>query len=297
MTDIPDRIGPFRLLRRIGRGGLAEVFLAEQVGASGFSKPVALKRLLPELAGRADLERALIAEAVLGARLAHRNLVQVLGLATDRGGYYAVLEYVDGADLDALLTSAPVAPELALLVGEELALALDFVHRAEDASGRPLGLVHRDVSRSNVLVSREGEVKLADFGLAKATRLADVTHGNLRKGTFAYMSPEQVAGEPLGPTSDQFSLGVLLAELLTGERPFDGDTPHATMENIRRAEPPALAGLAQELRALLHRCLAAQPEQRFPSAELLRRELAELRRRHPPAAPPDLAAWVRRAAR
>jgi serine/threonine-protein kinase len=189
-----------------------------------------------ELSGHAELERALIAEAILGARLAHRNLVSVLGLATDGGSYYAVLEYVDGGDLAALAGRAPLSPPLALQVGEELALALDFVHRVVDGGGRPLGLIHRDVSPSNVLVSIEGEVKLADFGLAKATLLADVTRGNLRKGTFAYMSPEQVVGEPLDATSDQFSLGILLAELLTGRRPFDGVSAHATMENIRRAE-------------------------------------------------------------
>lgn len=299
MTNLPARIGPYRVLRRIGRGGIAEVFLAEQVGASGFSKRVAVKRLLPELAGHAELERALIAEATLGARLAHRNLVSVLGLAVDGGSYYAVLEYIDGGDLAALAAraGAPLPPALALLVAEELALALDFVHRAADDGGRPLGLIHRDVSPSNVLVSVEGEVKLADFGLAKATLLADVTRGNLRKGTFAYMSPEQVAGEPLGATSDQFSLAILLVELMTGHRPFDGDTAHATMENIRRADAPDLAGLPQPLPALLRRCLARDPAERFATAELLRAELAMLRRALWPAAPPDLAAWVRAADR
>ncbi len=293
MSNLPPRIGPYRVLRRIGRGGIAEVFLAEQVGASGFSRRVAIKRLLPGLAGHAELERALIAEATLGARLAHRNLVSVLGLAVDGGSYYAVLEHLDGGDLAGLVARAgPPSPALALLVAEELALALDFVHRAADAGGRPLGLIHRDVSPSNVLVSIEGEVKLADFGLAKATLLADVTRGNLRKGTFAYMSPEQVAGEPLGPTSNQFSLGILLAELLTGRRPFDGDTAHATMENIRRADPPALAELPAPLRDLLHRCLAPLPAERFATAELLRGELAALRRTSWHAALPDLARWV-----
>jgi eukaryotic-like serine/threonine-protein kinase len=293
MSNHPPRIGPYRLLRRIGRGGIAEVFLAEQVGASGFCKRVAIKRILPELSGHAELERALIAEARLGARLTHRNLVSVLGLAVDGGSYYAVLEHVDGGDL-AALASAPLSPALALLVAEELALALDFVHRAVDEGGRPLGLIHRDVSPSNVLVSVEGEVKLADFGLAKATLLADVTHGNLRKGTFAYMSPEQVAGEPLDATSDQFSLAILLAELLTGRRPFDAETAHATMENIRRADRPDLADVPAPIAALLRRCLAPRPSERFATAELLRRELALLRRAVWPASSPDLAAWVAR---
>jgi serine/threonine-protein kinase len=179
--------------------------------------------------------------------------------------------------------------ELTLLVGEELCLGLDHLHRASDERGLPLGLVHRDVSPSNVLVSRAGEVKLGDFGIAKATALADLT-GGTRKGKYAYMSPEQLAGEPLTPASDQFALAVLLVELATGVRPFDADTPLATMDNVRRGARPDLSHLGQDVAVLLGRALDVDPARRFASCEAMRRALVAARRA--PAGLPELAAWL-----
>jgi serine/threonine-protein kinase len=291
-----ERIGPYRIVRKLGQGGMAQVFLAMGYGASGFEKRVAIKMLLPELEQSAELTRALIEEARLGAQLTHQNLVQVQQLGVADGRYYVVMDYVDGQDLATLARRGPPPPELALLVGEELARALDYVHRVSDEAGRPLGLVHRDVSPSNVLCSRAGEVRLGDFGVAKATLLADITRGNVRKGKYAYMSPEQVAGEPLTSASDQFSLGVTLYELLAGQRPFDGEGVHDTMEKVRRAEPPEVAGLPVAARALVLRCLSQRPAARFASAEELRRALAEARRAFPEAGEPALAAWVAGAA-
>jgi eukaryotic-like serine/threonine-protein kinase len=271
---------------------MAEVFLARAHGASGFARAVAVKTLVPELVGTAELERALIHEACLAGGLSHRGLVAVLGLGVDDGVYYVVMEYVDGGDLATLGGGAALPLPLALLVGEELALALDHVHRAGDARGLPLGLVHRDVSPSNVLVSRAGEVKLGDFGIAKATALADLTGAGTRKGKYAYMSPEQLAGEPLDAASDRFSLGVTLVELALGVRPFDGETPLATMENVRHGRLPDLAGLPDDVAALARRALAIDPRERFPSTEALRQAIAAARRRQPPASLPDLAAWI-----
>jgi serine/threonine-protein kinase len=271
---------------------MAQVFLAVAFGASGFEKRVAIKLLLPELEHSPELVRALIEEARLGAQLTHKNLVQVHQLGVADGKYYVVMDFVDGCDLATLARRGRPPPELALLVGEELARALDYVHRVTDEAGRPLGLVHRDVSPSNVLISRSGEVKLADFGVAKATLLADITRGNVRKGKYAYMSPEQVGGEPLTAASDQFSLGVTLFELLSGRRPFDGDGPHDTMERVRRADPPDASSLPEVVRDLILRCLSRDPAARFPSVEELRRALAEARRAFPPVGEPDLAAWA-----
>ena len=189
---------------------MAEVFLAVAYGASGFEKRVAIKTLRPELEGSGELERLLIEEARLGARLAHRNLVGVHELGVAEGRYYVRMDHVDGADLAWLLGRERPPAELSLWIAGELALALDCVHAATDDEGRPLGLVHRDVSPSNVLLSRRGEVFLGDFGIAKATLLQDVTRAGVRKGKYAYMSPEQVSGKPLGPASDLFGLGVLL---------------------------------------------------------------------------------------
>lgn len=286
-------IGPYALVRTLGRGGMAEVHLAIAHGASGFARKVAIKTLVPELWGTPELERALIHEARLAGRLAHRNLVAVLGLGVDDGVYYVVMEYVDGGDLAALSRGRVLGVPLALLVAEEIALGLDHVHRAVDDRGLPLGLVHRDVSPSNILVSRAGEPKLGDFGIAKATALADLT-GGTRKGKYAYMSPEQLAGDPLTPATDQWSLAVTLLELATGVRPFDADTPLAVMERIRAGavDPAALAALPPEVVEAVTVALAPAARDRFPSMAALRSELAAARRGQHAVALPDLAAWV-----
>jgi eukaryotic-like serine/threonine-protein kinase len=288
MVTLPLRIGPYQVLRKLGQGGMAQVLLALAVGASGFQKHVALKTLLPELVGDGELERLLIEEARLMAGLSHRGLVQVHDLGVDDGVYYVRLDWVDGVDLRAL---RPLPVELVLLIAEELAAVLAYVHAACDAQGRPLGLVHRDVSPSNVLVSRSGEVRLADFGLAKATRLRDVTRANQRKGTYAYMSPEQAAGEPLSAASDQFSLGATLYELATGRRPFEADTVHGTLDAIARSEPD-LEALPPALRPLLGRCLGRAASSRYASMAELGHAIAAARLHVAPVGPLDLAARV-----
>jgi serine/threonine-protein kinase len=292
--DLPRQLGPYRLLRRLGQGGMAEVYLARAYGASGFEKRVAIKVLLPELRGHGESERALIAEARLGARLAHRNLVGVHDLGTDGGIYYVRMDYVDGPDLATLLRAGRPEPALALLLIEEVAQALAYMHRATDEAGRPLGLVHRDVSPANVLISRDGEVKLADLGIAKATLLADVTRGNVRKGKYAYMSPEQVAGEPLTRCSDQFALGTTLAELLCGRRPFDGETVMQTMDLIRAAAPPDLSGLPAPQRELISRCLARHPADRFPDDAVLFDAIRRAQQGLPRVSLQDLARHIKR---
>lgn len=265
------------------------MFLARSVGASGFEKPVAIKRLREEFREDGELERLLIEEAKQGARLRHRNLVAVHDLGVD-DGYYVVMEWIDGADL-ARLGVAPAG--LALAIAAEIAEALSYIHSLRDERGRPLGLVHRDVSPSNVLVSRSGEVKLSDFGIAKATKLAETTQASIRRGKYAYMSPEQVRGEPLTFQSDQFGFGILLHELLTGTRPFDGASPVETMDRIREAVPPDFSALDPDLANILHRALAASPADRFESAENLARSLVTARWQRPPTTAHDLAAWVR----
>ena len=281
-------LGPYELVRPLGRGGMGEVFLAYAHGASGFRRAVAIKTLAPELVGEPALEQALIREAALAARLHHQNLVAVTGLGLDDGVYYVVMELVDAGDLAAHLTGPMPAP-LALYVVCELALGLDHLHDARDDRGLPLGIVHRDVSPHNVLVSTTGDVKLADFGVAKATALADLTAAGARRGKYGYMSPEQLAGEPLGPASDQFGLGVTLVELVTGKRPFGGDTPWATMQAIRAGAldlPAELGDLADIART----ALAVDPHARHPSIAAMRARLVPLG----PAGPVELAAWLRR---
>jgi serine/threonine-protein kinase len=288
-------LGPYELVSRIGQGGMAEVWRARAFGASGFEKTVVLKMLLPELQGDAQHERMFIEEARLHARLNHQNLVQLHELSTADGRYYVRLDWVDGADLATLLGHKPMSEPLALYVAEQLALALDYLHRVTDDGGRPLGLVHRDVSPQNVLLSVEGEVKLTDLGIAKATALKETTRAGVRKGKYAYMSPEQVSGRALTAASDQFALGVTLFELLTGGRPFDGATPLETMDKVREAAPPALDAVSEDLKALLLKALQRDSAARFESSEALRQSLSAARLRRPPVGPPDLARWVREA--
>jgi serine/threonine-protein kinase len=272
---------------------MAEVHLALAHGASGFERHVAIKRLAPELAGDPDLERALIREATLGGTLHHRNLVAVLGLGVHDGGYYVVMEYVDGTDLARHLHGALPEP-LALHIVHELALGLGYLHAVTGATGLPLGLVHRDVGPANVLVSTTGDVKLGDFGIAKATALADLTAAGARKGRYAYMAPEQLAGEPVTGAADQFGLGVTLVELVTGARPFTGELPWSLRDAILAGPPhAALAGLAPDLAAIAARTLAFDARDRFASIDELRGAIAEAQRLRPPVTALDLGGWVR----
>ena len=289
---MPATLGPYQLVRRLGRGGMAEVHLAIAHGASGFERRVAIKTLAPEHAGEPELERALIREATLAGRLHHRNLVAVTGLGVADGRYYVVMEYVDGGDLAGLLDGSPLPGSLALHIASEVALGLAHLHAVTDEHGLPLGLVHRDIGPANVLVSTTGDVKLADFGIAKATALADLTAAGTRKGTYAYMAPEQLAGEPVDAASDQFGLAVMLVELVTGHRPFAGDTPWVTMDAIRRGDAD-LGAMAADLAAIARRALAVAPADRYASMTELCAALTEARRSREPVGPVELGRWVR----
>ncbi|MDX2012964.1 MAG: serine/threonine-protein kinase [Myxococcaceae bacterium] len=261
---VPCGFGPFELTERLGIGGMAEVFKATAFGASGFEKTVALKLLREEYVGEPTWERMFLEEARLQARLSHRGLVQAHDYGSVEGRPWVRLDFVDGLDVAALRGDASLAPPLSCFIMTEVLTALAALHAATDERGRPLGLVHRDVSATNVLVSRLGEVKLGDFGIAKATLLKDQTQGGIRKGSYAYMSPEQVAGRALTSASDVFSAGVLLVELLTGHRPFDGPTPVETMERIRAATAPSVEGVPAPLLDTVNGMLALEPSARGP---------------------------------
>ncbi len=289
--NLPAQLGGYRVLARIGSGGMAEVFAGERVGASGFRKPVAIKALLPERADEPELQRQLIAEAKLGATLHHANLVEVLDLGVDDGRYFMVMERVDGLDLRRALVRSRPAPGVALAIVDAVAAALAHLHRARDERGRPLGIVHRDVTPSNILLSRQGEVKLADYGIAKATAHASQTAAGVVRGKFAYLSPEQVEGAALSGGSDQFALGVVAVELLTGSRPFEADDVATTLERIRRAAP-RLDGVPESLQPMLRRVLARVPAERFEGMDELRRALAAARAGLEPAGDASIAAWV-----
>ena len=292
LDDLPATLGPYRVLRRLGAGGMAEVLLGQAVGASGFSRLVAIKRPLRSYRDHDELTRLLIAEARVGSRIHHRNLVAVHDLGFHEGSYYVVMDFVDGADLGSLRRRSQPSVDLAAHLVAEVLLGLHHLHRLPDEHGRPLGLVHRDVSPSNVLISSSGEVKLADYGIVKATRLAGNTAANIRRGKFGYMSPEQVAGEPLDARSDLFSVMVMFVELLTGERPFDGEGPAQVLERIREAAAPNLDAVPDALRPLVESGLSATPEVRHGDALTLRAALLYAWPAAATVGPPEVATWV-----
>jgi serine/threonine protein kinase len=233
--------GPYRIVARIGRGGMAEVYLAQRTGPGGFARDLVIKRILPHLAADPEFVRMFVNEAAILARLTHSNIAQVYDFGRIDKDYYLAMEYVRGTSLDRLFavvagTGLPAA--LAVRVTAEIARGLDYAHRATDAHGRPLNVVHSDVSPSNVLISFEGEVKLIDFGIARARGgRDDALHGTI-KGKVRYMSPEQSRGLPLDPRTDVFSLGVLLWEALTGANLFDQEDPTDVLEAVQRRPAP-----------------------------------------------------------
>jgi len=274
----------YELLDRIGVGGMAEIFRGKAVAAGGFEKPVAIKRILPHLSQDKRFVELLIAEAKVLSLLKHRNIVQIfdVGLGDD-GKYFLVMEYVDGKDLGAIWQGLEARRkrmplDLALHIGAEICEALEHAHAARAPDGKPMTLVHRDVSPSNVLVSRAGEVKLTDFGIAKRAE-QETQHGAVR-GKFAYISPEQARNEHLDPRSDVFSVGILLWELLTGHRLFSGLGDLEALRAVREAKVPrprdADPRIPADVDNLLMTALAPDPKAR-PTAGQLAAKLRSIR--------------------
>jgi serine/threonine protein kinase len=277
----PATLGRYTLLRRLAAGGMGEVYLAEVQGAAGFSRRVAIKRILPHLAQDEDFVRKFIDEANIMVQLHHGNIVGVLELADHDGELYIVMDYLPGRDLKAVIhrlrqRRTLMPPDLALWLISEVCSALDYAHRKTDPSGQPLGIVHRDVSPSNVVLGAAGEVKLLDFGIARARgRLHQSISGTLQ-GKFVYMSPEQADGRPVDGRSDVFSAGLLLYELLTGLRPLEGESETETLRKVRQARiapPSEAAALDPALDALVMKALTPEPDHRYATAADFRRAL------------------------
>lgn len=282
-----ETIGPYRVLRRLGVGGMAETFHAERTLSPTCTLEVCIKRLLPAYGEDADYLAMFRREASLASALRHPNVVAVVDVGDDRGQPYLVLELIDGIDLRGLLAAAPdhrLEPAIVTLLATELAHALSYAHAPE--GDRP-GLVHRDVSPSNVLLSRAGDVKLADFGIAKPLVGSAPTQSGAVRGKIPYLAPEQMRGEPVDGRADLFSLGVILYECLAGVRPFDGAHEVETMTRILADRRRPLRELAPEieegLAAIVDRLLAADPHERFADANELLDALDALDARTPPA--------------
>jgi len=271
MAEVFEQYGPYKRIRRLGIGGMAETFLAVQRGAAGFEQRVCMKFILPGYRGNADFKRLFLREASIAASLRHSNIVGVIDVDASNG--YMVLELVDGVDLRTLLNAAhgrKLSPELSSLVTVELCKALSYAH-GRTRRGEADGIVHRDVSPSNVLISYAGEVKLTDFGVARAMRADVEPLSTTVKGKLCYMSPEQARGQLLDGRSDLFSLGVMFYELLCGRRPFDGNSDAETLLRVTSGQHTPLREVAPEvppgLALIVERMIHRDREQRFASAD------------------------------
>jgi len=299
-TEDGRRFGQYVLERRLARGGMAEIWLARMTGVEGFEKAVAIKKILPHLTESDDFEKMFIDEAKLAARLNHENIIHIFDLGKIGDEYYIAMEYVEGRDLRSMLNQARrrgmrIPRSLAVKIGTRLASALNYAHNHPSASGRPAGIIHRDVSPRNVLLGYDGRVKLCDFGIAKAASTVGRTAIGAIKGKLQYMSPEQAWGRQVDGRSDIFSLGVVLYELVAGERLFAGDNEISLLEEVRecRVKEPRRVdpSIPDQLNRIIVRALKKNPEDRYASAADMQKELEALLYLMPPT--DDLSHFLR----
>jgi serine/threonine protein kinase len=282
---VTQQLGKYQLIRKLATGGMAEVFLAKAAGPMGFEKTLVVKRILPHLAEDPTFVEMFLGEAKLAAQLNHPNIVQIFDFGEADGEYFLAMEYIDGPNLRVLIKRARTAgvqlptaicARLIAAACEGLAFAHDF---SDPATGEPLGLIHRDISPDNVLVSRQGAVKVVDFGIAKAAGQSHKTQSGVIKGKLAYMPPEQVRARPLDRRVDVYALGVVLYELLTLHKPFDAASDAGTMQAILFEElTPAVQyrpDLSEPMQRILDRALAKDREKRYPDCLALAADLEE----------------------
>jgi serine/threonine-protein kinase len=273
----------YRVIKRLEAGGMAEVYLGEAVSMEGFRKTVAIKRVLPHLAQNEAFIQMFLDEARLCARLDHANIVSVFDISKREDTYFLVMEFVDGANLKKIVESLKKRGERiglaqAIYVAIDACRGLSYAHELAGEDGQPLHIVHRDISPPNILLTRRGEVKLADFGLAKASTQLQTTDPGVVKGKFSYLSPEAAEGNEVDARADIFSIGIVLWELLAGKRLFLGENDYATVKLVQRANIPRLAPLNREVdetfEEILLRALARDPKNRFQTARELGNALA-----------------------
>ncbi len=269
------QFGKYVLVRKLAEGGMAEIFLAKQVGAEGFERNVVVKRMLKHLSGVTDFVGMFLDEARLAARLAHQNIVQIYDLGAADGCYFICMEYLAGEDFSTVLRTAGrrreyVPLNVTVRVIIDAAMGLHFAHEFADEEGKPLKLVHRDISPSNVFVTYQGQVKLLDFGIAKAESRVTNTTAGVVKGKYMYMAPEQARGIGVDRRADIFSLGVSLYEALTNVRPFAHDSDLAILNAVLKGQftPPRKlrAEIPPELEAVVLKAMATNVEERYQTS-------------------------------
>src|SRR5215831_15893203 len=275
----------YRITERVAAGGMAEVFRGVAESLQGFKKNIAIKRILPSLTKNKKFVAMFLDEARLSLSLQHANIVQVFDIGHSEDTYFIVMEYVDGVDLKALMEwrrkinrRIPIAHTLYLIL--EVCKGLSYAHELlNPETGKPLGIVHRDISPPNVLISKQGEIKVVDFGLAKATSQIETTDPGVVKGKMSYLSPEAARGEEVDNRADIFAVGILLYEMLTGKRLFYGETDYQTVELVRNAKIPPIKPqnpqVEQELEDVVRKALAKRKEDRYQNANDIQDAIAQ----------------------
>jgi serine/threonine protein kinase len=284
MSDFqPIRFGKYLLMEKLAAGGMAQLYRAKIMGDQGFEKFIAIKQILPHLAEEKEFLSSFIDEAKLAALLHHQNIVQIYDFGSAEGAYFITMEYLYGKDLRIIIQKSkekglPLSLENCLYIISRICAGLDYAHHLKDFQGKPLNIIHRDISPQNIILTYEGDVKIVDFGIAKARSRSTVTQVGMIKGKVAYMSPEQASGKTIDSRADIFPTGILLYEMLSGKRMFTGDTLQI-LAKVSRAEfvPPesAVSNLSPKLYAILHRALAKEPDQRYPSGGDMLADLEE----------------------
>jgi serine/threonine-protein kinase len=294
----PQRFGRYELLQKIAVGGMAEVFLARLVTAEGAEKPLVIKRVLPNLARNREFIERFIDEARIALPLTHDAITAVFDFGRVDDDYFIAMDYVEGPDLGTLLArlrgrGEPLAVPIALHIAAQIASGLNYAHRATSPDGGPAGIVHRDVSPQNILLAFTGAVKLTDFGIARARSRLEIT-SPLVRGKPCYLSPEQARGEAVDGRSDLFSLGLVLHEMLTGERIFEDKSALATLQRIESAPitPPSAkrAGIDPEIDQIVLRALARPPAERYQDGQKLQGDLTRALHRIAPGFTADQVA-------
>lgn len=277
-------IGQYYLLDKIAQGGMAEIYKGLAYDLHGIKRTVVIKKILPNIAADPEFINMLINEAKIAVMLSHGNIAQIYDLGKVGNDYFMVMEFVDGKSLSQINKKSTrnrelVPVDFACYFVSEVAKGLDYMHRRSDEQGRNIGIVHRDISPQNVIVSYSGTVKIIDFGIAKAAIQIHITDSGVLKGKFAYMSPEQASGEQSDHRTDIFSLGVILFELLTGKRLFKGKDKRETLQNVRRANVPHPSSIRKDLPPEIDRivlkALARDPKKRYMWASELHDDLVK----------------------
>ena len=270
------KLGKYILIRKLNSGGMAEIYLAKSFGAHGMDRLLAVKRILPKVSSSGDFIKMFIDEAKLASKLSHPNISQIYELGRERETYYIALELVDGKDLrtifDKLAKSGRIMPlPMAVKIVADICEGLDYAHQKCDDDGLPLNIVHRDVSLQNVMVSFHGDVKVIDFGVAKASVQSTETRAGVLKGKIGYMPPEQVAGQDIARRGDIFATGVILWELITSSRLFKYHTEYQSLERVRLCElyPPSAINpkVPRELEEIVLKALTRDPDDRYNTAQ------------------------------